>query len=184
MSSGGRANNLGTYISGADDPRSNGYHTSSYYQSSIYAIRNSGPVPAFSETTSRRRSMNIEDMLNPSDESTRREQQPQSPRSYKAGKSSRPGSSTHKAKASSRSQGGPRPPNRGKSLGSPDIPARTRAFRPGYTDEQELFIWYLRIDVCIYQPNDPTPALSNLSFEIWPGQFYCLVPLQPHFLNK
>lgn len=94
--------------------------------------------------------MNIEDMLNPSEENTGQEQQPQSPRSYKAGKTSRSGTSSHKAKATVRSQGGgSRPLPRGGGSGSPDMPSRTRAFRPGYTDEQELFIWYLRIDVRI-----------------------------------
>ena len=134
---------------GADDPRSNGYRTGSYYQGSSHGIRNPGPVPANADTTTRRRSMNIEDMLNPSDESPGREQQPQSPQSYKTVKTPKPGALSYKAKASSRSQGGSRPSPRGGGSGSPDMPSRTRAFRPGYTDEQELFIWYLRIDVRI-----------------------------------
>ena len=144
MSSGGRA-----HSHGADDPISNSYRTGSYYQASGQGIRYPGPVPTYADTTSRRRSMNIEDMLNPSDENTRREQQPKSPSSYKAGKTSRSGPTSHRAKASARHQGGSRPSPRGSGSGSPDIPSRTRAFRPGYTDEQELFIWYLRIDVSI-----------------------------------
>ena len=149
MSSGARGHGHG---SGADDPRSNGYRAGSYYQDyqgSSHGIRNPGLVPANADTTSRRRSMNIEDMLNPSDENTRPEQQPRSPRSYKTGRTSKSGPLSYRAKASARSQGGSRPPPRGKGSGSPDIPSRTRAFRPGYTDEQELFIWYLRIDVRI-----------------------------------
>ena len=113
-------------------------------------------VPAYTNTTSRRRSMNIEDMLNPSDEVPTREQQPQSPRSYRAARTPKSGLPSHRAKASSRSQGASRPPPRGN--GSPEIPPRTRAFRPGYTDEQELFIWYLRIDVRIYRRRTLIPA--------------------------
>ena len=146
MSSGSRGYGHGF---GTDDPRSNGYRTGSYYQGSSHGIRTPDLVPVNTDTTSRRRSMNIEDMLNPSDESTGQEQQPQSPKSYKTGKTSKPGPVSYRAKPSPRSQGGSRPPPRARGSGSPDIPSRTRAFRPGYTDEQELFIWYLRIDVRI-----------------------------------
>ena len=147
MSSAGRAHGRGSYASGADDPRSNDYRTGSTYQVSSYGIRNPSLVPAYTETTSRRRRMNIEDILNPSDENTTREQQPQSPRSYKAARTSKSGPPSNRAKATARSQGASRPPPRGRGSGSPEIPSRSRAFRPGYTDEQELFIWYLRIDV-------------------------------------
>lgn len=147
MSFSGRGHGHG---SGTDEPRSNGYRTGSYHHGSSHDMRNPGLVPANAETPSRRRSMNIEDMLNPSDESTRTEQQPQSPRSYKAGKASKSGPLIYRSKASAKSQGSSRPPPRGRGAGSPDIPSRTRAFRPGYTDEQELFIWYLRIDVRIW----------------------------------
>ena len=157
MSSSGRTHSYGSYASETDGTKWDGYRTGSYHQSSNQAIRNPALVPAYGETTSRRRSMNIEDMLNPSDENTRREQQPQSPRSYKASKPSRSGPPSHRAKASARSQAGSRPPPRGRGPGSPDIPSRTRAFRPGYTDEQELFIWYLRIDVRICKNNYPDP---------------------------
>lgn len=146
MSYTGRAQGYG---SGTDDPRSDGYRTGSFYQGSSHGFRNPCPAPANADTPLRRRSMNIEDMLNPSDENTGRDQQPQSPKPYKAGKTSKSGPLSNRAKASARSQGGPRPPPRGKGSGSPEIPSRTRAFRPGYTDEQELFIWYLRIDVRI-----------------------------------
>ena len=152
---------------------SNGYRTGSYHQGSSHDIRNPGLVPANAETTSRRRSMNIEDMLNPSDQNTTPEQQPQSPRSSKAGKASKSGPLIYRAKASAKSQGSSRPPPKGRGSGSPDIPSRTRAFRPGYTDEQELFIWYLRIDVRIWWHDIPNPILL-LSFRtrLGGGSFY------------
>lgn len=159
MSSGSRGHGNGSYTSGGDDPRSNGYRTSSYHHNSSHGVRNPVLVPADTDTTSRRRSMNIEDILNPSDENPTRKQQPESPKSVKDDKKvpRKPGSPqgyrhprsgplSPKAKASARSQGGSRPPPRGRGSGSPENPSRTRAFRPGYTEEEEMFIWYLRID--------------------------------------
>ncbi|CAD6570476.1 MAG: hypothetical protein ASARMPREDX12_003641 [Alectoria sarmentosa] len=76
MSSSGRGCGYRSHASGTYDPRSNGYRTGSYNRGSIDGNRNPGLVPAYADTTSARRSMNIEDMLNPSDE--RQHQQPQS----------------------------------------------------------------------------------------------------------
>lgn len=166
MPSGGRGSGYTSNDSGADDPRSNGYRTGSYNQGRIRGNRNPGLVPAHADTTSRHRSMNIEDMLNPSDEDTRRYQQPQSSRSSDAGRTvsrnpgslqgnraPRSGTHSHGASASARSRGGSRPqPRRGqrsRGSGSPDPPLQTRSPRPDYTEEQEYFIWYLRIDVRI-----------------------------------
>ena len=155
------------------------------YQVSNYGVRDPSHVPAYTDTTERRRSMNIEDMLNPSDDITTREQLPQSPRSYKAARSSKPGPLSHRAKASARSQGGSRPPPRVSGVrgpGSPEIPSRTRAFRPGYTDEQELFIWYLRIDVRICHRDIPIPGLIfGASRHAWGGSalHFCLKTFSP-----
>lgn len=171
MSSGGRGCGYRSYASGTYDPRSNGYRTGSYDRGSIDGNRTPGLVPAYADTTSRRRSMNIEDMLNPSDENTRQHQQPQSrrseagrtvsrnprtaPCSLQSNRATRPGPHSHGANASA-SRGGSRPPpiqgQRSRGSGSPDVPSRTRAFRPTYTNEEEHFIWYLRIDVRICQP--------------------------------
>lgn len=170
MRSGSRGYDHGSCNSGAYDSRSNGYHNGSYNQGGSHGNRNPALVPAYADTTSRRRSMNIEDMLNPSEENPRRYEQPQSSKSYEAGRtgSGNPGSPqdiraprsvphSHGANASARSRGGSRPPPRGS--GSPDIPSQTRHFRPGYTGEQEHFIWYLRIDVCICQHYNSRPDL-------------------------
>ena len=170
MSSAGRGYGYGSYNSGDYDPRSNGYRNGSYNQDNSHGDRNPGLVPAYADTTSRRRSMNIEDILNPSDENTRRYEQSQSSASYQAGRTGsrnhgssqgtrapRSGPHSHGANASARSRGGPRPP---KGPGSPDVPPRTRDFRPSYTEEQEHFIWYLRIDVRICQYQNPWPDLT------------------------
>ena len=134
----------------------------SYNQESNHGNQQPGFGPAYADSTSRHRVMNIENILNPSEENTRRHQQPGSSGSYEAGRTAyrnsgfiqgnralRSGSHSHRANASARSRGdyGPPPPCRGP--GMPDVPSRTRAFRPSYTDEEEHFIWYLRIDVRI-----------------------------------
>ncbi len=152
MSSGGRGYDYGSYTSRAYDSRSNGYYrTGSDIQDSGHGHRNTGLIPGYADMTSGRRSMNIEDILNPSEENTRRHQQPQSSRSYDAGtqgnRAPRSGPHSHRANGSARSRGGSRPPPPHMGSRSSDVPSRTRAFRPGYTDEQEHFIWYLRIDV-------------------------------------
>ena len=164
MSSGGRGYSYGSYDSGAHEPRSNGYRTGSHSQDSSHGNRNPALVPAYAETTSRRRIMNIEDVLNPSDEGTRRYQQPQSSGSYEPARTvsensrslqgNRPptsGPQSHGASASASSRGGHRAPQgqRGRGIGAPDIPSQTRSFRPPYTSEEEHFIWYLRLDVSI-----------------------------------
>ena len=164
MSSGDRS-----YSSGANDPRSNRYRTGSYSQGTTHGNQNPGPVAAHADTMSRYRSMNIEDILNPIDENTRSHQQPRSRRSeadkmvsrnprtvagpLQGNRAPRSGPHSHGTNASARSRAGyRRPPTQGqrtRGLGSPDVPSRTRAFRPAYNDEEEHFIWYLRIDVCI-----------------------------------
>ena len=177
MSSGGPGYDYGSYTSRAYDPRSNGYYrTGSYIQGSSHSSRNPVPVPAYADMTSGRRSMNIEDILNPSDDNSKRFQQPQSSRSYDAGRTvprnpgsppgnraPRSGPHSHEANASARSRGGSRAPPPHRGSGSPDVPSRTRAFRPGYTDEQEHFIWYLRIDVRIVFLPDLTLEPQDLS---------------------
>lgn len=143
--------------------RRNGDHPAGpYIQESRYCNQQPAFIPAYADTTSRRRVMNIENILNPSDENTRRHQQPRSSESYEAGgtayknhgfiqgnRAPRSGPYSHGANASARSRGdsGPPPPHKGSGL--PDVPSRTRAFRPSYTNEEEHFIWYLRIDVRI-----------------------------------
>ena len=136
--------------------------TGSYNQGSSHGNQQPGLVPAYADTTSRRRTMNIEDILNPSDENTRRHQQPRSSGSYEAERTAyrnhgsilgnrapRSGPHSQGGNATARSRGGSGhlPPHRGSGL--PDVPLRTRPFRPSYTDEEEHFIWYLRIDVRI-----------------------------------
>lgn len=133
-------------------------------QESSHGNRNVGFVPASADTTSRRRNMNIEDMLNPSDESTIRHQQPQSSNSYEAGgtvsrnphslqgsRVPRSGRHSHGVNASAGSRQGSHPPSVRRSRGSrtPDVPPRTRGFRPAYSTEEGHFIWYLRLDVRI-----------------------------------
>lgn len=169
MSSGGRESGYRSYSSGAYDPRSNRYRTGSYSQGTTHGNRNLGLVPAHADTMSRCRSMNIEDILNPTDEDTGSCHQPQSRRSeaektvsrnprtvsgsLQGNRAPRSGPHSHGTHASARSRAGYRPPptqgQRSRGLGSPDVPSRTRAFRPAYNDEEEHFIWYLRIDVCI-----------------------------------
>ena len=160
MSSGRQEYGYRLNDSGVYDPRSNSYRTGSYSQGSNHGNRNPGPFPTSVDTTSRRRGMNIEEILNPSDEDTRPYQQPQISRSYEAETmaSRNPGSlqgnrvpgsgpRSHGANASTRSRGSSRPRPRSRGSGSPEAPSRTRAFRPDYTCEEEHFIWYLRNDV-------------------------------------
>ena len=122
--------------------------------------RNPGRVPVCADNASRRRRMNIEDMLNPSEECSNPDQQPESSESYQSGRTvsrhptslqgnrpSRTGLHSHEANASARSREDSRTPNGGRGSGSPEVPSRTRPSRPDYTNEQEHFIWYLRIDV-------------------------------------
>ena len=160
MSSGRQEYGYRLNDSGVHDPRSNSYRTGSYSQGSSHGNRNPGPFPTSVDSTSRRRGMNIEEILNPSDEDTRPYQQPQISRSYEAETmvSRNPGSlqgnrvpgsgpRSHGANASTRSRGSSRPRPRSRGSGSPEAPSRTRAFRPDYTCEEEHFIWYLRNDV-------------------------------------
>lgn len=173
MSSGRRGHSYRSNSSGPHDPRSNGYRTGSYNQGSSHGNRNPGLVPASADTTSIRRGMNIEEILNPSDDDSRRYQQPQSSGSYEAGRivSRNPGSlqgdrvpgsgpRSHGANASARSRGISRPRPRSRGSESPDVPSRTRAFRPDYTCEEEHFIWYLRNDVRIRRHKVSWPDLS------------------------
>lgn len=197
MSSGGRGSGFRSYASGAYDPRSNHYRTGSYNQGITYGNRNPGHIPAHTDT-SRRRSMNIEDMLNPSDETTRPYHQPQSRRSeagrtvsrnprivsgsLQGNRAPRYGSHSHGPNGSARPRAGGRPPptqgQRSRGSGSPDVPSRTRAFRPAYNDEEEHFIWYLRIDVriCPFRKSWPDLTLEPrgmpgeiLLFRLAPG---------------
>lgn len=162
-----------------NDSGSNSYRTGSFSQGSSYGNRNPGPFPVSADTTSRRRGMNIEEILNPSDEDTRPSQQPQNSRSYEAETtvSRNPGSlqgnrvpgsgpRSHGANAPTRSRGSSRPRPRSRGSGSPEAPSRTRAFRPDYTCEEEHFIWYLRNDVCICR------AALFLSLEILSEVFF------------
>lgn len=179
MPSGNRGDGYRSYASGTYDPRSNGHRTHSYDQGSSHGNPNSGIVPTYADTTSRRRSMNIEDMLNHSDEDTRRYQQPQFrrseagrtvfrnprtiPGSLQGNRAPRSGPQSHGANASARSRGGSHPPpTQGRGSASPDVPSRTRAARPAYSNEEKHFIWYLRIDVRIYRfPNSwPDPVFK------------------------
>ena len=181
MSSGRQEYGYRLNDSGVYDPRSNSYRTGSYSQGSSHGNRNPDPVPASADTTSRSRGMNIEEILNPSDEGTRPYQEPQISRSYEAETtvSRNPGSlqgnrvpgsgpRSYGANASTRSRGSSRPRPRSRGSGSPEVPSRTRAFRPDYTCEEEHFIWYLRNDVRICW------AALLLSLEILSGVFFRL----------
>ena len=126
------------------------------------------PTTAQEGGTYRRRSMTIQDMLNPSDEeikhspksqwtqsSSEEDRQPsryhsRSPICKKGFKSSRPTVHTRQGSASHAPKGGSRRPshrlNRSPSS-SPDLSSKEpRAFRHPYTTEEVHFIWYLRID--------------------------------------
>ncbi|MCJ1453030.1 hypothetical protein MMC28_003375 [Mycoblastus sanguinarius] len=129
-------------------------------------------VPPQLDTTSRRRSMTIQDMLNPSDEDARRspptpsspsssDEERGPPRPTRTDHSSqrsigspRSGPHSHRVDRSPRPGGRSRRPSAtpsAQSSGSrlprsPEVPARTRSFRPTYNPEEVAFIWYLRID--------------------------------------
>ena len=126
------------------------------------------PTTAEEGGTYRRRSMTIQDMLNPSDEEIKRspksqwnqssseeDRQPsryhsRSPICKKGFKSSQTTIHTRRGSASHAPKGGSRRPshrlNRSPSS-SPDLASKeTRAFRHPYTTEEVHFIWYLRID--------------------------------------
>ena len=118
------------------------------------------------DAISRRRSMTIQDMLNPSDEEVKHSPQTTSsqfssdedlrpsanhsrtPVSRQSKKS--PRSDTHaRRSASYTSKDGSRRPSRRPTRSpssSPEIAQKTRAFRPAYSTEEQHFIWYLRID--------------------------------------
>lgn len=121
--------------------RGYGYRTVKNSRGSRRGSRNPGPVRGYADTTSTRRSMNIEDILNPCDEDTKR-----SPGSLQGNRAPRFGQHSHAADTSARSLECSRPPPPHRGSGSPDVPSRTRAFRPAYSDEEQHFIWYLRID--------------------------------------
>ena len=151
----------------------------SYNQRGHHVNRTAALAPHQSDATSMRRRMAIQDILNPSDEEVRPYSQSQpsdsdedggsmsrpsrtidiSPRTYMASRSR--SRSDRAGTASSRSRGRSRSPSSSPSTGrkrstesaSSDVPPRSRPFRPPYTDEQMLFIWYLRID-CLYSWTD------------------------------
>ena len=130
-----------------------------------------GVVAPQSDTNSRRRSMTIQDMLNPLNEDAARSPQYSSSQSSEdEGKFPKFSTSAHSSHRENRSRGfrphsdrvskSPRPGARfcrpsttpsaksqqGKLPRSPDVPARSRPFRPSYSREEVAFIWYLRID--------------------------------------
>ena len=85
------------------------------------------------EQDQERRSMAIQNMLNPSDEEVRPSGNlSRAPVSHQSKKS--PRSSTHTRRSST------------SQSGSPEIVQKTQAFRPAYSTEEQHFIWYLRID--------------------------------------
>lgn len=158
--------------------------TRSNSQDSTHGNQPPGSVPAYADTTSRRHIMNIEDILNPADENTRGHQQPRSSRPYDAGRTAyrsqgfvqghrapRSGPHSHGANAYARSRGDSGPPSLNRGSGPPDVPPRTRAFRPSYTDEEEHFIWYLRIDVGISSESRIPYSTLLLSTEACLGSF-------------
>lgn len=126
------------------------------------------PTFAHEDGTYRRRSMTIQDMLNPSDEeikhsprsqwtqsSSEDDRQPsryqsRSPISSKGFKSSRSTIHSRRGSTSHVPKGGSRRPSHRPSRSpssSPDLSSKEpRAFRHPYTTEEVHFIWYLRID--------------------------------------
>lgn len=118
--------------------------------------------------TARRRSMTIQDMLNPAVDDERHSSGSQS--SLSSSEDERrpsasyrhlpvpqrdnrtPGSEPHSRRSTtSHMSGGTRRPGhsrrpRRSPSSSPDVQPRPRAFRPAYTTEEVHFIWYLRID--------------------------------------
>ena len=126
-------------------------------------------TPPQAEATSRRRSMTIQDMLNPAGEdekhlsgshssssssdderlpslSHRHLPVPQrDSRTQRLGPYSRRGTGFRTSGSNMGGSVHSRRPSRSPSS-SPDVQPRTRAFRPAYTTEEVHFIWYLRID--------------------------------------
>lgn len=122
------------------------------------------------DTNSRRRSMAIQDMLNPagrdegyssgsqsSPSSSENERRPSgsyrhlpdprpSSRAPRSVPHSRRSTTSHMFGSGSRRPSLARQPSRRSPSTSPDVQPRTRSFRPTYTTEEGHFIWYLRID--------------------------------------
>jgi len=146
----------------------NAYSTSSRGSSTGHYQYSSLSAPQ-TDTTSRRRSMTIQDMLNPAGEDERQSSKSQSSQSSsdderrppgshrhlpvsqrdsrapRSGPQSRRGYTSHTSGGGARRLGHARRPARSPSS-SPDVQPRTRPFRPAYTTEEVHFIWYLRID--------------------------------------
>ena len=116
--------------------------------------------PNSTSSSATRRGMDLQSMLNPSDEDQRPSCSP-SPSSASMGTNDDQNlqqipisrRSTH----FSRSPRSPRCRNLPSSVGSDsercsssyenDVPARSRSFRPPYLEEQSLFIWFHRVDL-------------------------------------
>ena len=129
--------------------------------------QNMGLNAAQGDSASRRRSMTIQDMLNPSNEEVRHspqstssqfssdddirssENQARVPVPHQSKKSPRSGTHARRTSSSYTSKNGSRRPSRRPSRSpssSPEVAQKTRAFRPAYSTEEVHFIWYLRID--------------------------------------
>lgn len=121
-------------------------------------------VPGRGETASRRNSMAIRNMLNPSDSDNRGYRSPSqstlsgaddigsSAHTPRAGRSShRSGASSAGGTQSSTQSHSPSASSHtslsSRSSLSPEVPARTRTFRPAYDREEIFFIWFHRIDL-------------------------------------
>ena len=154
------------HIGYGSSPGSNAFGSGNH-ESDFGHQQNIGLNVAQEDATSRRRSMTIQDMLNPSDEEVRQSPQTTSsqfssdedirpsgnisraPVSRQSKKSPRSGTHARRSSTSHTSKDGSRRPSRRPTRSpssSPEITQKTRAFRPAYSTEEQHFIWYLRID--------------------------------------